>query len=566
MTRVRGQPPRFPMVQGQRLPDKQPLLTTAVNGGMNSSYDPADIPNNAFTLAKNVRVRYDYTRRRGGYQKFGAPLDPDVLDVAVRGITAIRVGSQITLCYFTEDASYYWDRVNGWLSIGGTWYTPSTENYSFTTFIDPATEQLYVIMANGSDVPRYFQYGVWPGSAWGLLGNAPRARYVSGFQDRVILASIGDTPEGRATVAWCGDRNFQEYDPLTDETAGSGKLRISSIDAQDNITGLFSFENVLVIPREHSLWLATPTRIATSPVTFYEGVPRIGCDMPTSAIVTEAGLVFASRHNEDIFLYTPGQAPQRIGEPIKRELFAAYSHGTDIVFSAYDYQESKYILGINSPTTDVTKLWMFFLPTRAWEYDEIDSVVAASGSVQIYDSGGLAIEELVPPDWADPNGYISELTGTIAGLRDPGEPVPIPRLYFGTSDGYILEEHYPEREGSGCPDVDFVGADDAVLYTSSLVSKEFRIPRDKFMWNEIRLLYTAISAGQFVLSISKNGGDTWTAVKTYTFTASNVKKQFQYSRLWRARRLMWKIEWTSGALSLHEYELLVYTGGQPMPE
>ena len=96
--------------RARTMPEKLHTAAT-MSGGQITNVDAADIPNEALSLAKNVRVRFDKTIRREGFPVF-TPAKPD--SFRVQRLFEFKQG--ISTKYFirvTPNSIYY--------SNGSTW-------------------------------------------------------------------------------------------------------------------------------------------------------------------------------------------------------------------------------------------------------------------------------------------------------------------------------------------------------------------------------------------------------------------------------------------------------------
>jgi hypothetical protein len=520
-----GRPIKVAGMSQPKLKDKEILGAAVLNKGMISTIDPADLPDGALSLAKNVRVRYDKTSRRYGKATF-LGTKPDSLKI--RRIIDLQSGFSSYYIRITNTGVHY-ATTDAWTALSGTL------NAGDQDFIDVTAVLGSLIIANGKN--RLQKVDINAGTVADLGTIAPRARYCTGFADRVVAAATGDSPESLATLYWSANRVIDEWDAVEDISAGNKQLAISSSGSHDPITGIFGFTNVMIIPRGKSIWLATSKPIASDPFNLYEAVPGIGADIGASIAVAKNGIMFLSVEHKMVYKYIPGQAPIPIGEAIADQIVSGIED-PNTIFATYNKYEDEYTVGIPQSGSDVVRLWTWNERTQAWVYDEQDNISAA-GVVGIL-SAYTAIDDLT--------GTIDALTGTIDALSV--SPVVTPTLVVGDSSGNLEIETTTEDDDDG-----------DVAYTMEIRSKEYRIPKDDVMVSEIRLMYNGVKAGTLTLQYSKDGGSTWTTAKTHTIVASNNQK-FMYKKPIKAERFMWRVTSTDGLLDVTEYEVYIYEAGE----
>ncbi|PIQ16430.1 MAG: hypothetical protein COW67_03010, partial [Flavobacteriales bacterium CG18_big_fil_WC_8_21_14_2_50_32_9] len=298
-----------------RLPQKNKWIEARMNAGMITMFDPVDIPPSAVQLGKNVRFRFDRVSRRAGFRLFDIA-KPNAFPVITLGFHKKNNNNTFFL-RFTSTTIFY--------VAGGAWVPVApiglvlagtdTDRFQVVTALDRL-----VFTNNGVDVIQEIDFTL---NQYKPLGNAPQARFITGFANRIVAANIGGLTPNSAMVQWSGDGNLDEWDPLVDESAGFNPLVESPADLGDAITGIFGFTNVMIILREQSIWLATKQPIAQAPFNFFTIFPGVGCDAPDSVVVTVNGLTWLDRRTGMVWTFTPGESPQPIGTPISRDLLAA---------------------------------------------------------------------------------------------------------------------------------------------------------------------------------------------------------------------------------------------------
>src|SRR2546430_2835128 len=383
---------QFPLLQEQLWAEAK------VNGGMVTSIDPADIPEAALALAKNTRIRYDKTSRRFGYRPFSFG-DTDT-NAALKLALWKQNNGSVFLVKLRPQGPRYYDFSN-WIAPTGTALLgAATDRFDFTI-----AQNLFIFTNNGVDFIQQLVTGA-PGT-FSRLGNAPKARFVTGFYNRVIAANYTDPAAGTpVTIGWSGDLNPTVWDTASDLSAGSSPLVDSPSDTSDYITHVVGFTNMMVIMRERSIWLATKQPIGSSPFYFFGAVAGIGCNCPHSIAVMPNGLVWVDLITGTVWAYTIGGQPDRIGLPIEKLLVEGITDQNQ-VFGTYNPTSKEYIVGVVQASTNVRRVWRYNFISKAWSYDELSDISEVYACNDILVSG-LTVQQLV--------GTVAQLQGTVAGL------------------------------------------------------------------------------------------------------------------------------------------------------
>lgn len=512
-----------PLSPVKALSSREHLHTAAaLNGGQITSIDAADIPDNALTVAKNVRVRFDKTERREANVLF-TPTKPD--SFRIQRLFEFKQGvNERYLIRITPTTAYYTEG-SAWTAFSGT-LNGDTTKAVFHTVIEQTP-----VLANGVD--RLKQLSISGGTISDLGTLAPRARYVTGMFNRVVAASVGNSGEGLITVYWSGDRNITEFDGAVDLSAGQSPILDSPADESDFITGIFGGPNLGILLREKSIWLIQKQPIESNPFHFVNVQAGIGCNVPTSAArIPGGGLVFFDTVSENVWVYIPRQLPEPIGDKVGKEITSVITNPSQM-FSGFLRREREYVLGIGN------KIWRYNFRTQAWVYDEISNISAVYMRVALGDF--TSFDELT--------GTFDDLTGTMDELS--AEPSEQDVVYYGRSDGDIYVEDETENDDAGS------------TFESELRSKEFVFDHVDTVLASIKWEYLSALSGSMTLEYSKDSGDNWVTAKTVTLDATGNKvKQMKFKKAVRARRIMWRLRTSDSKFQILDYEVRVYPGGE----
>lgn len=507
----------------------QVLAAGRVNGGMVTVIDSADLQNTQLSLAKNVTVRYDKTSRRPGFSEISvAP--PDSAKVLMY-VPIVRFDGSVSVFRFTKD-DLHLQGASSWtqLTTAGALVGGVNDRFNFT-----AVDDRFFFSNNGANNIQEIDFGTL---SYDDIGTGLEYRYITSFYDRVIAANYGYSgAENPIQIAWSGERNFTEFDPLVDISAGSTVLIESQADYADEITGIYGFATQMLIVRKFSLWGATKQPVATNPFFFYTAVPNIGSDAPYSIQQIPNGLIWYDKRTSMVYEYLIGQAaPTPVGPTVSKTITANVGDPRTI-FSSYDPLEDEYILCVPSSSSTIVRCWIYNRRTQAWSYDEYDSASYVINTA--FAESSLKINDLV--------GKIDNLVGKIDDLSPSVEGTS---RFIGFTDGRICKVNPLDT------------TDDGATYETEIVSKTFALPTIDHYVGRLRLEYQPKTAGSFTAYYSKDDGNTWTAYKTVTFNSADVgkRKLAAFTKNLKCRQYTWKLQSSSGIFDLLGYEVHVYPG------
>ena len=497
-----------------------------LNGGMISALDKSNLPDGALSLLTNARVRDDKVKKRDGTSKY-TPTKPDSLRVQLL-FEFKQSRTEDYIVRITPSSAYYSDG-NAWTLLTGTLHGGTSNPPSAAVVLNTP------VIANGIDRLQKITLGTTKTIA-DLSGNAPRARYVTGFANRVVCASEGDGGDGLVTTFWSAERILGEFDPTVETSAGFSPIIESPADFSDFITGVFGFSNVLILTRERSIWLASKLPSASNPFNFFNAIPGIGCNVPASIAMTRTGIVFFDTESENVWLYEPGRPPEAIGDKIRTDLLNNFESPFR-VFGSYNPKEREYMLGIPQSGSATTRIWVYSFRAKAWAYDEIDNLTAILRRHTLTDY--TSFDELT--------GTFDALSGTFDGLSD--DPTETVSMYFGRSNGDILIEDSS------------VLTDDGVNVETIMQSKEYKSLEVELILSLLLFEYTATVSGTATLEYTTDGGSTWTTASSHTTLITAGTHRIKFSNTVEANRLMWRIRATDTDIVILDHVVKMYVSG-----
>lgn len=504
---------------------QEKLVTTRLNKGIITSIDSADIDDGALLDAKNMRVRFDRTSRR-----YGNTLVPSSGGVAsaIQAIFQYKKDSGLSyLVVIYSNGTVRYENGGVWTTATGTTGGGANTRYQATTI-----KNRFVIATDATT--KLKELDVAANTIADLSANAPQARFITGFFNRVVSANISTASP--IQITWSADGVITQFDPTVDETAGTGPLSDSPSDLGDPVMGLFGMDNVLFVPREYSLWLATKQPIPTNPFNFYSAVNGIGTNAPYSIARVLKGAVFADTKTGTVWYYQMGATPEPIGRLVEKDVFRNLSTPGQIVGS-FNPTTNEYSLLVPSSTVGFSRIWVYNFLTKAWSYDEIANANAIADFQYAYSSTSF-----------------DQLQGTFdaqVGIFDT----------WGASTGYTIASRLVGLSGGTIIQEDpNTTTDNAVVYTNTVVSKDFTFPQIDIYATEIRFEYLASKDTTLTLSYSRDGGLTWKVGKIFILVVGRIGI-CRFQKNIKSRRLRWKLEGTTGLFDILSYEVYVSPSG-----
>lgn len=517
---------KFSGMLGSILPrtqeEDQVIAEARINGGMVTLVDAADIANNQFQEVCNFVVRDDQTSRRYGSLAY-SPAKPNANKILLIAPYKQFDEDQV-LVRFTASTIHISDGT-AWTAMAGVLTGGPNDRFRFTIANDR-----FFFANNGVDEIQELDIGA---GTFAQAGNAPRYKYITSFNNRILGAHLQDAITPTAIeVGWSGNLNYTEWDSTVDKSAGNVSLVDSPTDYSDNITGIFGFTETALLLRERSLWGINKQPIASNPFVFSVIAPAIGCDCPFSATTVKNGICWYDYRTNCVYVYKLGMTePEEIGSPVSPDIHASITD-KETLFGSYNPIEDEYTLGVPSSTSSITVLWTYNFRAKAW-YRETQTNISALATVD-YSSGEILIDDL--------SGTIDELIGLI---NDLGRSTEVPSRMYGNTTGDILLES------------DVADQDNSVDYTSQLISKVYTLPKNATYYQYIQIKFIPQLEGSFSLYYSKDNGS-WQLYKTVTWdnTQIGLRKRVDFKKHVRSGEYSWKLETTAGLFDLIQYHIV----------
>jgi hypothetical protein len=524
-------PPIIPKnhLAGLRLPnyreEEDTLAEAILNGGMVTSVDSTDLKNGQFVMAKNAFVRYDKTSRRYGTEAL-TPAKPN--SNRILHLHSWERFDGTSAIYRYTPSTIHKHSIGAWTAVTGAALNGSTLDRYQTAIIN---DRLF-FTNNGADFIQEINGGA---NTYARAGNAPKYRYLIGFNNRLLAANYADSVSPSSVqVGWSGNLNFTEWDTAVDPSAGSVALVDTSTDYSDHIRGLFGFTETAILLRERSIWGIGKQPSATNPFTFFPIFPGIGCDSPFSAVSINSGIAWFDIRSGTVYAYRIGDTkPEPIGRPVEKSILSHVNDAVEI-FGSYNTAHEEYTICIPSELTSVVRIWTYSFKTQAWTYGEVHNLTCLSNID--YASVQLTIDELT--------GFVNDLVGTIDSL---GSSVEVASRFYGFSNGDVTVEN------------NLSDLDNGTSFEMVLTSKTFNLPRYRGFIQALRIEYIPRLEGSFTISYSKDDGQTWTTYKTVTMDTADIglRKLAVCRKHLLCSQYTWKITCSDGLVDFVGYDISI---------
>lgn len=530
MIHLAGTPNKNKLVQHHsKIRELTPLMQSPVNGGMVTNVPAIDLDNTQVVDLLNFIVFQNRTRRRFGITTFPAvkPNSNKILGLSVYD----KADGTVRFVRFTRN-SVHTAGTSIWTVITGPALLGSDDDWFATLNVDDR-----LLFTNGGiDTVQEIDTVT---NTYAPLGNAPKVKYLTAFGDRV-LGFYSTSPLNPTYVGWSGNRNYGEWDPLVDISAGFTSLTNTGTDLSDPISGALVFNNIMKIFRFRSIWEATLTNSYSQPFYFYQKVPSIGCDCPQSLTKIPGGACFVDTFSKGIYQYNADDTIKNIGESIITDFLNDIETRNDVI-GTFSFKNSQYQILINKQSSSTSVVWEYNFKSETWNRNEYSNICFISNLD--FGSGSLTIDEL--------SGTIDELLGTIDSLGAGTDRVS--SLFLGSRDGEV----YLEDETK---DVDDTGS-----YTSSLISKEFELPETAQFVVELEVeIQVKSNVGNITLEYRKDNNTVWLPYKTKVWAIGDNGNRLRVKakKNVRCRNYQFRISSNSGFFEIEKYIIRLDQAGE----
>lgn len=501
-----------------------------VTGGMFLDLPRNQIPKSAFKELKNARTRDNWVGRRPGTKEIITKPDSNpVLKVATfegeKHDWVVRVTD--SNIHATHDSSQ-------WFTMAGTKTWPHHPQFDRTQFLG----WLFLSEPSSQIIRVSFEK-----KEYTELEEAPRARFITTFAERIVAANGGLLSQNRSPTRIMWSVNG---DPTDWTGVGSGveNLIQNPSDFGDAITGIFGFGNQAVLLRERSIWHITRQPVSVAPFRFTAIVTGQGCDLPHTAARTNRGsLIFADRDTAGVWEYRPGSEPRRLSRPIDSRLASDLASATRAE-ATYDLFNQEYHLALSTGSGNwFDKFWVYSLAKDAWSFD--DGPEASTLAVGKKASDIVLIDDLtgdIDSQSPSPDGFIDDWGDTT---------VKRPVLLKGAPTGEVVEYDFAET-------TDF----DGTAFELLIQSQDFgSISRERVI-RDILAALIGENGGDVTFEHSKDS-ENWRNSLTKSLDATIVEQRKGMPRAQlRGNELYWRLKSTAAKVRLLEYFIDISERGE----
>jgi hypothetical protein len=505
-----------------------------LTGGMIADLNPENLQDNQAVLLKNMWIRDDKPTRRGGTILF-TPAKPN--SIKVLGVSSfINDAGANKIVRHTKSTVHYiasgWQNIAPAIALNGG----DTDLFKSFSFLDD-----YYFFNNGKDPIQKIDFGL---NTCAKVGNAPTYKRYFTFFNRIVGINLQNPGTSPIQVGWSGDLNPTVWDTVTDISAGSVPLADSSEDESDFLVDGVGFDDVAVIIRQRSVWFATKQASASNPFYFFNKFPGVGCTCPFSVAHMPNGVIFFDIGTRDIWVVKTDGNLESIGFGVRRQIAAAIQN-PDTVFSSFKKNEREFTICVQSTATAIVKEWTYSFISKSWVYAERDSVTC----IEDLNNGfaALTIDELI--------GTIDGLSTSIDGLATPTPNIP--RRVYGRSDGEILAE-------SDTIAIDQIISALPSQYVTDIQSKVYDPGTANLQLAKFYSTIKPSSAGTIQLYFSKDEGNTFTLVHTFTISSNDIGKPItlMHKKMYVGGRVMWRLVSSDCQYLQYNYYLKGYKAAQ----
>jgi hypothetical protein len=314
--------------QSKLTSDSVVVAYKGLNGGLNSTASPLTLQPNESSKLLNIDFdKFGSAKKRNGYIPLNANLglydDDDVLlyddsDASFQNEAQLNSGAQITGLHWYEkrdgtnyliviagDKIYSNDLSTTFTDITGSATLTAGSLWKFVTFYDT------VFMTNGTDTPLKWT-GTGNVTAMTLPTNITQPKWIEQFMGYTFVADSYNAAVRQ------GSRLNWSIINTGDTWLDTDFAYISWNDGQD-ITGLKTLGDRIVIFKNRSIWIGQFTGDVDIPFQFQKTQSHVGCTSGYSIVAEDNGLLF---FGEDGIYFFDGNQSERLTNRINYTLLS----------------------------------------------------------------------------------------------------------------------------------------------------------------------------------------------------------------------------------------------------
>jgi hypothetical protein len=365
--------------------------TQRVHQGLYLDWPKALVPEGGLTDGQNVEPDLGLMRQAPGWAKYSGTAVPGTGPVMLVTDFVKSDGTRALLACSTTRLSKYNSTTNVFDDVtgGANLLTGTAANPIFAG----ALNDLFVLTNGVNTLKKY------DGTTWAALGGGPPASAVGLdiYEGHVLLWNVGSI----------GFRT-QWSDLNAPETWGNGEAGI--LDVRDgNLSAILAggkMRREFLLYKEEFGGVYRMVYVGGTLIMQVEELfPRFGVFAPRGvAVYRDTHFVMGA--DEQFYVITPGAAPQAIGDPVRKRVFARLNWNAQrAAWVAVNPLRQQVIFAVpEGSSATCTRAYLFHLTTGAWGERELPMMCGAT----VRDVEVTTIDDL--------SGTIDSLTGTINDL------------------------------------------------------------------------------------------------------------------------------------------------------
>ena len=384
--------------------------------------------------------------------------------------------------------------------------------------------------------------GTDAGTVQALSADAPVAWFISPIGQRLFAArvKIGASVDPYA-VAWSTDGDITNWTSSA-LGAGSGTLEPEVRGGPDFIMGVSGSETGLVIYRQRSIMFGLRTGVGASPFVFYTSVYGLGTEAPYTVknIGETVGDIFLG-HDLSVYLYSGKGSPTILSDPIRLSLISQIQDPS-LCVGEVDRRNWEYWLLIKQSATLPILAWVLSLKELlvnkriSWRQRQLP----AGYSTAVWARTATQSNPVV--------NSVNIIVNTIATrVNDYGLSISPSRVILGDGVGGASYSDETKFLATG-------------NWESKILGKNERYTG----LDRVYIVCQSPTGATVEVSISNDGGQTWTLPKSITVTAGRYAQAFGTWFDIVTQRWQYRLRILSGQVTISEIRANIYDRG-PVP-
>lgn len=407
-----------------------------------------------------------------------------------------------------------WDRWNGvdWLTLTGALTGGLTDRLYTVSMSDR------LLAANGVD-----KIKSWNGTDGGAIAdldtNAPIAKFIAPIGERLFALSIVNGSLDPYRAEWSDDGDITNW-----ATGNSGVAILEPVGRTglpEFFRGLSAIGATLALYRQRSITLGLRTGVGVAPFRFTTPIVGVGTESPYSIVSMPLtnGDIFLG-FDQNVYFFDGNSFPIAIGDPIWKSIRGRISNLETGVVGAPCRATGCYWLALDTDDDGLLdEAWVFdvgaFLQRRELLWWRVD--LSTGYRTISFAKAAQGTDEIV--------NNVTDVVDTVQSIVDAFTSGFDPfRIMRGDDVGQVS---YVDPEASI-----------AGIFTS----KDFGAHGRDTTVRRVSTVFDAGTSGQFTVSVSTDGGVTWVAPKTVSFSSGRSQEvTTNHDRSGRAAQVQYQI-------------------------